>query len=301
MERDAPGLNHQIVSSPIPVEKNTDYLLRIPIRVEQGSVVLDITNTDDTQRYGSTPVLNPLERIKPTDQSLDVHEVAFVTREADQISLFLESADRRGGKTVVRLGELELFRLGPASLLWTRYIRFLLHHAQRFFITAWILPLAIFGLALMLLSGRVRDIIVLLAIPAYYVCVQSFLHTEYRYVLAAQPFLYVMVGVRFVSCGLPFTGFSVESWLTNHAERSHSHRGFSPVSSVVSIAKPFQRFFGGNRSTRNRWKRFKDRCFSSLITGLKPRCESRSLRVVQRYEPAGLIPVNVLTCITISA
>lgn len=195
LENDAPGLNHQIVSSPIPVEKNTDYLLRIPIRVEQGSVVLDITNTDDTQRYGSTPVLNPLERIKPTDQSLDVHEVAFVTSEVDQISLFLESADRRGGKTVVRLGELELFRLGPASLLWTRCIRFLLHHAQRFFITAWILPLAIFGIALMLLAGRARDIIVLLAIPAYYVCVQSFLHTEYRYVLAAQPFLYVMVGV----------------------------------------------------------------------------------------------------------
>ena len=95
----------------------------------------------------------------------------------------------------MRLGKLELFRLGPASFLWTRYVRVLIHNAQRFFITAWIVPLAIFGIALMWLAGRGRDLLILLAIPAYYVCVQSFLHTEYRYVLAVQPFLYAMVGV----------------------------------------------------------------------------------------------------------
>jgi hypothetical protein len=195
LEADTPGLNHQIVSSPVPVEKNTDYLLRIPILVEQGSVTINITNAEDTLRYGSTPVLSPLERINPTDQSLDVHEVAFVSRDTNQVSLFLDSADRGGGKTVVRLGTPELFRLGPASFLWTRYVRVLIHNAQRFFITAWIVPLAIFGIALMWLAGRGLDLIVLLAIPAYYLCFQSFLHTEYRYVLAAQPFLYVMVGV----------------------------------------------------------------------------------------------------------
>jgi dolichyl-phosphate-mannose-protein mannosyltransferase len=188
-------LNHEIVSAGIPVEKDVDYLLRVPVLVEQGNVAINVTNVDQTQRYGSTPVLSPLERIQPTDQSLDVHQVAFVARDTDHISLFLDTGDRRGGRTTIRLGKLELFRLGPASFLWTRYIRVLVHNAQRFFLTAWILPLALFGIALMLLAGRGRDSIILLAIPAYYLCTQSFLHTEYRYVLAVQPVLYVMVGV----------------------------------------------------------------------------------------------------------
>lgn len=204
LESYAPGLHHEIVSTRIPVEKDVDYLLRIPVLVEQGNVVINITNFEQTERYGSTPVLSPLERIQPTDKSLDVHEVAFVSKDTDQISLFLDSADRRGEKTVVRLGKLELFRLGPASFLWTRYIRVLIHIAQWFFITAWILPLAIFGIAFMLFAGRGRDLLILLAIPAYYLCVQSFLHTEYRYVLALQPFLHTMVGVT-----LSFLWFTV--------------------------------------------------------------------------------------------
>jgi hypothetical protein len=191
-------LNHEIVSTGISVEKDVDYLLRVPVLVEQGNVVITITNYganfDQTERYGSTPVLSPLEKISPTDQSLDIHEVAFVTRDTDRISLILDTGDR-GGRTTVRLGKLELFRLEPASLLWTRYVRVLIHNAQRFFITAWILPLALGGIVLMLLASRGRDLIVPLAIPAYYLCTQSFLHTEYRYVLAVQPFLYLMVGV----------------------------------------------------------------------------------------------------------
>jgi hypothetical protein len=195
LESLAPGLHHEIVPTRIPVEKNTDYLLRIPILVEQSNVIIETTNPEQTERYGSSPVLSPLERINPTDQSLDVHQVAFDSRDTDRISLFLNSADRRGGKTVVRVGKLELFRLGPGSFLWTRYIRVPIRFAQRFFITAWILPLALLGVTLLLLAERVRDILILLAVPAYYMCVQSFLHTEYRYVLAAQPFLYVLAGV----------------------------------------------------------------------------------------------------------
>ena len=208
VESDAPGLSYQI-SRPIAVERNTDYVLRAPILVEQGNVVIEITNADRTQLYGSTPILNPLEKINPTDHSLDVHQVAFVARDADQISLFLNSADRRGGNTLARLGKLELFRLGPASFLWTRHVRLLIYVAQRFFITAWILPLAFFGVVLLLLAGRSRDLLILLAVPAYYLCFQSFLHTEYRYVLGAQPFLYVMAAVTLSFLWLTIRGVIV--------------------------------------------------------------------------------------------
>ncbi|HVQ38177.1 MAG TPA: glycosyltransferase family 39 protein [Pyrinomonadaceae bacterium] len=194
VDSDAPDLKYQIVASPIAVQQNTDYLLRVPIFVEHGNVTIDITNPEGTESYGSTPILNPAERLDPSDQTPAVHQVLFVSRGTDLVSLVLKNG-RRGGKTLVRLGTPELFRLGPASFLWTRYIRVLFHYAQLFFLTAWILPLAIFGIALLWLARRGRDLLLLLAVPAYYVCFQSFLHTEYRYVLAAQPFLYLLAGV----------------------------------------------------------------------------------------------------------
>ncbi|MEP6719019.1 MAG: glycosyltransferase family 39 protein [bacterium] len=202
VDSDAPNLGYQIVSLPIAVEKNTDYLLRVPVNVEQGNVVIQVMNADQTQRYGSTPVLSPLERLKPYEQSLDMHQIAFVSRNTQQIFLRLDNAGRRGGKTAVRLGRLELFRLGPASFLWTSYIRAVVHTAQLFFISAWTLPLALMGIALALLAGRRDVILILLAVPAYYLCFQSFLHTEYRYVLAAQSFLYVMAGITLYLAGL---------------------------------------------------------------------------------------------------
>jgi hypothetical protein len=201
LESDTPNLNYQLVSSPIAVEKDTDYLLRLPILVEQGNAVIEVTSADGTQRYGSSPVLSSLERIKPSDQSLDVHQIAFVSRDADRISLRLENAGTRSGNTIVRLGRLELFRLGPASFLWTRYIRIIIHNAQRFFLTAWILPLAFTGVVLLLLAGRRDAVLILLAVPAYYLCFQSVLHTEYRYVLSAQPFLYLMAAVSLYFIG----------------------------------------------------------------------------------------------------
>jgi hypothetical protein len=201
LESDASDLSYQFVSSPIAVEKNTDYLLRLPVMVDHGNAVIEVTNADGTQRYGSSPILSRLERINPLDQSLDIHQITFVSRDSDQISLRSKNGGTRSGKTVLRIGKIELFRLGPASFLWTRYVRIVIHNAQRFFLTAWILPLAFIGVALLLLAGRRGVVLILLAVPAYYLCFQSVLHTEYRYVLAAQPFLYLMAAVS-----LYFTG-----------------------------------------------------------------------------------------------
>jgi hypothetical protein len=39
-----------------------------------------------------------------------------------------------------------------------------------------------------------RALVVLLAVPVYYLCVQSALHTEYRYVLAVHYFLFAAAG-----------------------------------------------------------------------------------------------------------
>lgn len=79
----------------------------------------------------------------------------------------------------------------PVSEGWTRPLRLMLRVVQKLFITAVLLPLQLFGLAVLVRERRWRVLAVLCAVPLYYLCVQSALHTEYRYVLAVQYFLLV--------------------------------------------------------------------------------------------------------------
>lgn len=67
---------------------------------------------------------------------------------------------------------------------------------QRLFITALFLPLALAGAFLLARSRRRRRALALLvAVPAYYLCVQSIFHTEYRYTLALTYFLFALAAV----------------------------------------------------------------------------------------------------------
>ncbi|HEY3027879.1 MAG TPA: glycosyltransferase family 39 protein [Pyrinomonadaceae bacterium] len=186
---------NQIVSVPIAVEKYNDYLFRLPVRVDQGNVVISITSTDQKRIYGSTPVLHHLETLPGSEQPTFTVQIPFVSRDADSMRLIISNDQRGPAPTVVQVGKMELFQLGPASLLWTEYLRVVIHLGQRFFVTAWILPLALLGGILLKGAGYGRFLAILLAIPLYYVAAQSFLHSEYRYVMAIQPPLFILVAV----------------------------------------------------------------------------------------------------------
>ncbi len=71
----------------------------------------------------------------------------------------------------------------------------LLRVVQKLFITAIFLPLAFIGAALLCHERRWRTLALLLVVPFYYCCTQSALHTEYRYVLVIQCFLFVLAAV----------------------------------------------------------------------------------------------------------
>jgi hypothetical protein len=63
------------------------------------------------------------------------------------------------------------------------------------------LPLAIIGLLILTLTRQRKAIALLLIVPAYYLCIQSALHTEYRYVLAIHYFLFILVAVALYRAG----------------------------------------------------------------------------------------------------
>ena len=193
---------NQIVSLPVAVEKNSDYLFRLPVRVDQGNVVISITSSDEKEVYSVTPVLHPLETPPAFEQPTFPVQIPFVSRDADSVRLVISNDGRRPAPTAAQIGRMELFRLGPASLQWTKYLRLLVHVAQRFFVTAWMLPLALLGGVLLKAAGHARFLAILLAVPLYYLTAQSFLHTEYRYLMAVQPSLFVLIAVTLYWSGV---------------------------------------------------------------------------------------------------
>lgn len=72
---------------------------------------------------------------------------------------------------------------------------------QKLFITAIFLPLVLLGAGLLVYERRLQLLAFLLAVPCYYFCVQSALHTEYRYVLVIHYFLFVLAAFALCAIG----------------------------------------------------------------------------------------------------
>ena len=108
----------------------------------------------------------------------------------------------RRASSMLRLERTPLASTLPVSEGWTRAPRLAVRAAQKLFITAVFLPLQLFGLATLVRWRRWRALTVLLAVPLYYLFVQSALHTEYRYVLAVQYFLLVLAALALRQVGL---------------------------------------------------------------------------------------------------
>lgn len=97
----------------------------------------------------------------------------------------------RRASSMLRLERTPLASTLPVSDGWTRAPSLAVRAAQKLFITAVFLPLQLFGLVALVRARRWRVLAALSAVPLYYLCVQSALHTEYRYVLSLQYFLLV--------------------------------------------------------------------------------------------------------------
>ena len=192
IETDAGRREGAIASFSIAVERNSDYLFRLPVRVESGNLMVSVLRSSQGKPLASSPVLHPLETSGLFAQTALMLEVPFVNRDSDSVLLVLSNEGKRPVQTTAQVGRMELFRLGTASFVWARYLRVFIHGAQGFFLSAWVVPLALVGVLLLLAADEGRFLLILLAIPLYYICTQSFLHTEYRYVMAIQYSLFVL-------------------------------------------------------------------------------------------------------------
>jgi Dolichyl-phosphate-mannose-protein mannosyltransferase len=216
----------------------------IPVSLGAGQTLLEgIADYDEIRRFG----------VPDTDLELVRQEAAAYNRPDYALTLFGPDAIKRDrerlarGFAIVRdhpfwfctvmirragsmwrLERAPLMSASNASAGWTRPAALVVGGLQRLFITAVILPLVVSGLILLALGGQGRVGAILLAIPLYYSCVQSVLHTEYRYVLALHYFLFVIAAVAIYRIGcwmrqrLAANGREESSWLVKRIKSSLS-------------------------------------------------------------------------------
>jgi len=183
----------------------------IPVSLGAGQTLLEgIADYDQEGRFG----------LPNTDMGLIEQEAAAHNRPDYATTLFGPDAIKRDRERLAR--GLAVIRANPfwflsvmvrrAANMWrlervplvsiqnmqpglAHYFYFGLRVLQRLFITAVILPLVLIGLIILIRRRQFQVLGILLAVPAYYFCVQSVLHTEYRYVLTLHYFLFVIAAV----------------------------------------------------------------------------------------------------------
>jgi hypothetical protein len=95
-------------------------------------------------------------------------------------------------RPAIAIGETRWLRFGPTPQQWTRIVRPLVRGVQKnLYTTSWMLPLILTGIALLAFARRWNALLLLLAIPIYYVSSHAAFSTEYRYVLAIHYCLFI--------------------------------------------------------------------------------------------------------------
>lgn len=189
---DSEKYGEQLVSELVTVKQNNDYVFTVPIRIEQGRMKISVWNQGG--RLYSSAIVETLEAKSAAEQPVNLIHLPLVATN-DRVRVVFSNEASSPPNPVAQIGTIKLFELGPARFLWTRYPRFLVHNIQRLFLTAVILPLALIGLALLIIRRASRALIILPVVPVYFFCVQSIVHTEYRYVLAVDYFLFALAAV----------------------------------------------------------------------------------------------------------
>jgi hypothetical protein len=188
---DGSNYGKQFASEPLPIRSNVDYLLTLAFKIDQGRMKVSVI--DVRGRIYVSEILEPLEVKQLAEQPVQTVLLPFASLDDSiQIELSNEASNQL---PVVYVSSIKLYELGPASFAWAHIPRIILHGVQRLFITAVFLPLALIGLGLTIFRKRTVALIILSVVPLYYFAVQSAFHTEYRYVLAVNYFLFAFAAV----------------------------------------------------------------------------------------------------------
>ncbi len=181
------------------VNRDVDYVLNVPVKIDTGRMRISVKHPGG--KIYSSAIVEALEGLPAASQPVQQISLPFIPRESEKLRIVLSNEASNPPRPIIHVGAVKIYELGPAHFLWTRYPRILIHGVQKIFLTAVILPLAIIGLLVLIFQRQSRALVVLSIVPLYFLCVQSIVHTEYRYVLAVDYFLFALVGVTVTYAG----------------------------------------------------------------------------------------------------
>jgi hypothetical protein len=205
----------QYESETIPVKENTDYVLVVPVKILSGDAALKVTSVDRRIGLAVTGLAAATNEEEPSpstsgvddssvEQKMTVMQMPFASGGSTDVRLVLSNNSDTQGRPAVQLGTAEVFEIGPTPYVWTRYPRLILRSIQRNFTTVFIRTLIAVGIIFLVMARRGRALVILLVVPAYYLMVQSPLHTEYRYILSIHYFVFIVAATTIYFAGAAF-------------------------------------------------------------------------------------------------
>ena len=200
VQGDGSDSREQVALAPIEVRRNTDYLIDIPVLIKSGVIDIRIRNWDGRITLAQVTLQGPQPKRKAQQEAGSTQkereperiQIPFASHNAQQAYLTIRNNGRKLDYPVVEIGQLQLFEVGSTPDSWTIHPRALTRAIQKnLFATASMRTLILMGILLLVAGRQPRTLAVLLAVPAYYLFVQSTLHTEYRYILVIHYFLFI--------------------------------------------------------------------------------------------------------------
>jgi len=211
-ERLRPGLalvaGALLAVAPLTIRNAVVYGRFIPVSLGAGQTLVEgIADYDRERRFGLPETDVELQRMEAEEAGRPEYAAALFkpdgierdrwrTRRALKVirenPVWFAGVMLRRAGSMLKLERTPLSSDAPVSGGWARAPRVVLRAVQKSFITAVFLPLYLSGLVLLLRGRKRRELAALLTVPLYFLCVQSALHTEYRYVLAVHYLLFVV-------------------------------------------------------------------------------------------------------------
>lgn len=212
----------QISPPPITVKPDTDYILTIPVTLEQGRADLKIRALDQRITLQSKVIAysgkkNRAEKPGNPEQTAGraISEAQITNEEnpATLIQLPFSSGNNRevrfviansgaSAKTILQAGDAQLYEMGKTPYQWTQVPRLIVRGLQKnIFKTDTMRLLILMGALLLAFAKRHKALLILLTVPIYYLGTHAAFSTEYRYILALHFFLFVIAAATLYVAG----------------------------------------------------------------------------------------------------
>lgn len=209
-----------LVSTPSSLKKHTDYILKISAELEEGEAAIDARSTDQRVTLGREVLLKApepstinskepgsIERQSeppPTPgHAIPVVEIPFASGHQPAIGVAISYHAKQASKTSIRLGRTELFELGPTPYQWTRPPRAVIRALQQnLFKTSYMRLLIVTGIMLLALAGQWRALLIVLAVPVYYLLSHAPFGIDYRFTLPMHYFLFICAAAALYCTGM---------------------------------------------------------------------------------------------------